>query len=167
MDGLIIYRPYKIHLPMAILMSVFSAGIVVIATLHGMGMGKNFFAWLAFGLLMWTASAGGFLTYFDTVCFDAMGFTVREAWRFRPIRFTWDDYPYSYLDAGCYGKKVWIISPTALDSKTVKRYASRAQWSLRVVRPPVITIYVEPVRHGSQMEELMRQHLFNDASNTT
>ena len=67
MDGLIIYRPYKIHLPMAILMSVFSAGIVVIATLHGMGMGKNFFAWLAFGLLMWTASAGGFLTYFDTV----------------------------------------------------------------------------------------------------
>ena len=156
MSNIVIYCPYKIHLPMAILMSVFSAGIVAVAAL---GTGKTFFAWLALGLLMWAASVGGFLTYFDTVRFDAAGFTVREAWRFRPKRFMWDDYPYSYLDAGYYGKKVWIISPTALDPKTVKRYASRAQCSLRVVKPPVITIYVEPVRHGSQMAELMRQHL--------
>lgn len=157
----IVYKPYRTHIWFIPFLSCVSIVFFVVPLWNILCYGYESLFLLTFLLIAGLMSVLLIIWLYRTaqkkIIFDHNGLKVCSG--SRSIKsdccLAWGDLKYRYLSKSYKGHKFWVISPTNLNEKQVRKYVNRSANTSRIRFEDVVVLFVDPTQDTSKVEEII------------
>lgn len=159
MNGITIYRPYRVHawtLPFTVTVGVFA----FVATGYCVPYwGYNVIILAVIGIICAWLTKVFYDTSNITVIFEQYGLRTIAS-RYDDCRYVlWAELLYAYYVRSFKGHLFLVLSSKALSPKEARQFANRGANSSRICIDSVFVIYIDIFQDASQLRELIENHV--------
>lgn len=166
----VVYKPYRTHIWFVPFLSCISVVFFVVPLWNILSYGYEDLFTLTLLLIVGLASALLAVWLYRTakkkIIFDHTGLKICSGSRSvkRDYYVAWGDIKYRYLSKSYKGHSFWVLSPTKLNEKQVKKYVNKSANTSRVCFRNVVVLFVDPIQDTSRVEEIIRKTSAGDGS---